>query len=120
MQNKIHPENGIVNRSFQFSLRIIDYCIVLENNRRYSMSYQLFRSGTSIGANVAEAQQAESRADFIHKMKIASKEASETLYWLQLCNDSQQYPDCIDLLTELQPIIKILNKIIVSAKQSNK
>ncbi len=118
MKNQNHPENGIVRRSFQFSLRIIDYCLVLENNRRFNMSYQLFKCGTSIGANVAEAQNAESKIDFIHKMKIASKEASETEYWLKLCIQSEHYPDCRDLLDELEPMIKIISRIIITSKNS--
>lgn len=108
--------NGIVNRSFKFSLKIIDYCTVLENNKKQTMAYQLFRSGTSIGANVAEAQHAESMPDFIHKMKIASKEASETAYWLSLCKESAHYPDPETLIYELEPIIKIVNKIIITSK----
>ena len=82
------------------------------------MSYQLFRSGTSIGANVAEAQNAESKSDFIHKMKIASKEAAETLYWLRLCNESGIYPHCHDMILELEPIIKIISRIIISSKKT--
>ena len=118
MKNQFHPENGIVKRSFQFSLRIIEYCYVLENNRRFNMSYQLFRCGTSVGANVAEAQNAESKSDFIHKMKIASKEASETEYWLKLCLQSPNYPDCQDLLEELEPMIRIIGRIIITSKKS--
>lgn len=84
------------------------------------MSNQLFRSGTSIGANVHEAQSCESRADFIHKMKVAAKEAEESRYWLILCQKSKRYPDTIILLESLQSIIKVLNKIIVSSKKITK
>ena len=76
------------------------------------LAKQLMRSGTSIGANVKEAQNAESKADFIHKMKIAMKEADETEYWLFLCNELKNYPNCESLLFELLEISKILNKII--------
>ena len=62
------------------------------------MANQLFRSGTSIGANVKEAQNAESKADFIHKMKISIKEVEETEYWLLLCKHSKEYPDTDMLL----------------------
>ena len=73
-------ENVIVEKTINFSLSIIRFCEVLEQERKYVIAKQLLRSGTSIGANVFEAQNAESKADFIHKMKIAAKEASETLY----------------------------------------
>ena len=73
-------DNVIVNKTIEFSLAIIKYCDALEKARKYVISKQLLRSATSIGANVFEAQNAESKADFIHKMKIAAKETSETLY----------------------------------------
>ena len=84
-------ENLIVGKTIDFSLAIIKYCEVLEQERKYVIAKQLLRSATSIGANVFEAQNAESKADFIHKMKIAAKEASETLYWLILCEKSDGY-----------------------------
>ena len=80
------------------------------------MANQLFRSGTSIGANVSEAQGAESKNDFRHKYKIAYKEAEETAYWLRLCKHAESYPFEQDILDEAQSIIKILGKIITSAK----
>ena len=73
-------ENIIVDKTIDFSLAIVKYCEVLEHDKKYVIARQLLRSATSIGANVFEAQNAESRADFIHKMKIAAKESSETLY----------------------------------------
>ena len=76
----------------------------------------MLKSGTSIGANVREAQDAESKNDFIHKLKIAAKEADETEYWLLICKASENYPDCDDLLTEVQSIIRVLSKIIASSK----
>jgi four helix bundle protein len=75
-------DNLIVNMTFEFSLSIVQFSELLESERKFSISNQLIRSGTSIGANVREAQNAESKADFIHKMKIAAKEANETEYWL--------------------------------------
>ncbi|MDB5193738.1 MAG: hypothetical protein JWQ96_3301 [Segetibacter sp.] len=83
--------NVIVEKSIAFSLTIISYCEVLEQDKKYVIAKQLLRSATSIGANIFEAQNAESKADFIHKMKIAAKEASETLYWLILCERSSSY-----------------------------
>src|SRR5688572_4821824 len=101
-------ENLVVKKTYQFSLDIIEYTEFLETHRRYSMANQLFRSGTSIGANVREAQCAESKADFKHKMKIAAKEAEETQYWLELCNDATNYPSPGDLREKLISIQKIL------------
>jgi four helix bundle protein len=76
----------------------------------------LLRSGTSIGANVFEAQNAESKSDFIHKMKIAAKEASETLYWLILCEKASSYVFEQNLKLQLEEIIRVLSKIISSSK----
>jgi four helix bundle protein len=73
-------ENIIVEKSFQFALKIVLYCELLEDKKKFVLSHQLLRSGTSIGANVREAQNAESKADFIHKIKLAAKEADETEY----------------------------------------
>lgn len=109
-------ENIIVERSFKFALKIVLYCETLEENKKFVISRQLLRSGTSIGANVREAQNAESKADFIHKMKIAAKEADETEYWLLICQHSPNYLFDVNLLTELKEIIKILSKIISSSK----
>ena len=74
-------ENVIVDLSLEFALDIIEYSEMLEENRKFVIANQLLKSGTSIGANIREAQNAESKADFIHKLKIAAKEADETEYW---------------------------------------
>jgi four helix bundle protein len=97
---------------------LIDFTEHLTINRKYNLSNQLFRSGTSIGANIREAQNAESKADFIHKFKIAAKEADETEYWLLLCNQSKHYPNTDKLLEQLLSIQKIISKIIGSSKKS--
>ena len=109
-------DNVIVNKTIDFSLVIINYCEALEQDRKYVIARQLLRSASSIGANVFEAQNAESKADFIHKMKIATKEASETLYWLILCERSERYRFDTRLRNDLDEIIKILSKIISSSK----
>lgn len=72
--------NVVLEKSIQFSLLIIEFTELLESNRKFVIAKQLLKSGTSIGANIHEAQNAESRADFIHKMKIAVKELEETKY----------------------------------------
>jgi len=109
-------DNVIVQKTISFSLAIIKYCEVLDKERKYDVSKQLLRSGTSIGANVFEAQNAESKADFIHKMKIAAKEASETQYWLTLCEKSDGYTFDVQLKVLLDEIVRILSKIISSSK----
>lgn len=98
-------ENIIVGKSFQFALKIVTYCELLEENRKYVISRQLLKSATSIGANVREAQNTESKDDFIHKIKIAAKEAEETEYWLLICKNSTSYPFNESLLADIQELI---------------
>ena len=108
--------NKIVDLSFHFSLKLIGYVEILEENRKFVIANQLLRSGTSIGANVREAQNSESKSDFIHKFKIAAKEAEETEYWLLLCKYSEKYPFEENLLEEIKEIQKIISSIIYTAK----
>ena len=111
-----YSDNLIVDLSFQFSLGIIEYTEILESLKKYNLSNQLFRSGTSIGANVKETQGAESKADFKHKIKIVYKEAEETKYWLLLCKEAKSYPTPPDeLYLTLESILKVLDKIISSS-----
>lgn len=116
MQNT-KTQNLIVELSFDFALLVISYSELLEREHKFVIARQLLKSGTSIGANVRESQNAESRMDFIHKLKIAAKEADETEYWLMLCKRSLTYPDCDELLLKCQSIIKILSKIIATTKR---
>jgi four helix bundle protein len=106
--------NLIVDLTFDFSLQIISFTETLETLREFNMANQLFRSGTSIGANVCEAQGAQSKGDFKHKCKIAYKEAEETRYWLRLCEKAENYPFEQSMLENIQSIIKVLGKIISS------
>jgi len=106
--------NLIVDMTFSFSLKIIDFTEKLENQKKFNMANQLFRSGTSIGANVCEAQGAQSKSDFKHKCKIAYKEAEETRYWLRLCQKAESYPFESQMLDDIESIVKILGKIISS------
>lgn len=117
MQN--NKQNIIVEKTLAFSLLIIEFAELLESKRKFVIANQVLKSGTSIGANVREAQNAESKADFIHKMKIAAKEADETEYWLFLCQLSKTYPNCEELQKLASEILKILSKIISSSKNSN-
>jgi four helix bundle protein len=75
--------------------------------RKYVIARQILKSGTSIGANIRESQGAESKADFIHKLKIAAKEAEETEYWLLLCEKSKDYPKPSELKTKLLSLQKL-------------
>ncbi len=112
-------KNQILKLCFDFSLMIIAFCERLDLEKKYVVSRQLLKSGTSIRANAMEAQNAESVADFIHKFKIAAKEAEETEYWLLLCACSKNYPDPGILLTRIEEINRVLGKIISSAKKSS-
>jgi four helix bundle protein len=106
--------NLIVDLTFKFSLKIIRFTEELESKRKFNVANQLFRSGTSIGANVREAQGAESKVDFRHKCKIAYKEAEETEYWLSLCKHAENYPYEEEMYNDIQSIIKVPGKIISS------
>ncbi|HTL82983.1 MAG TPA: four helix bundle protein [Bacteroidia bacterium] len=108
--------NAIVDLSFEFALKIVEYTEILEERRRFVISNQLLKSGTSIGANVRESQSAESRADFVHKLKISSKEINETEYWLLLCKYSSKYPDPKELLHDIDVLKRVSGKIIASCK----
>ena len=110
-------ENLIVDLTFSFSLKIIEFTELLESKKKYNLANQLFRSGTSIGANVNEAQNAESKKDFVHKMKVAAKECDETTYWLRLCKESKNYPEPDELIESVLIINRILSKIISSSKE---
>jgi four helix bundle protein len=104
--------NRIVDLTFSFALKIIEYVEILEEKRKFVIANQLLKSGTSIGANTKEAQNCESRADFNHKFKIAAKEAEETEYWMLLCKFSRNYPFNETLLNEVKEIQRIINSII--------
>ena len=78
-------DHTIQEKSFHFAIRIVNLCKYLQTEQKeFILSKQLLRSGTSIGANVSESQQAQSRPDFINKLNIALKESAETEYWLRL------------------------------------
>jgi len=115
-------ENPKYERSKLFALEIVKlYKYLVDTKKVYVISKQLLRSGTSIGANIAESQSAQSPADFVSKLKIALKEADETLYWLELL----RMMDAIDdlqfkpLYAECQAIARILTTIINKVKTAN-
>ena len=108
--------NLIVDLTFEFAFKVVQLTTLLEKERKYILARQLLKSGTGIGANVREAQNAESKADFIHKMKIAAKEADETEYWLMLLGRVDDHPDCKHLLEVCKSIIRVLSKIIANTR----
>jgi len=77
-----NTNNPLLTKSFNFAVKIVKLCQLLTGERNFIIANQLLRCGTSIGANIREAQAAESRPDFIHKLKISAKEIEETIYWL--------------------------------------
>ncbi len=120
MGNVIQKENLILDKSFEFSLKIIEIYKYLTNQKHeFVMSKQLLRSATSIGANCEEADSAQSHRDFIAKMSISLKEAKETRYWIRLLLYSK-YLVKNDILEECESIIKILTKILLTAKDNEK
>ena len=117
MRKELIENNPLLKLSIAFSLQVIDYCELLNSEKKFILSKQLLRSATSIGANAMEAQNPESKADFIHKIKIAAKEADETQYWLILCEQAPNYPPLNGLSDKLMELNKILGSIISTAKR---
>ena len=117
MQNELSG-NTVVDKSFEFAVRITNlYKYVVKEHKEYVLSKQLLRSGTSIGANVAEAQRGQSKADFAAKMSIALKEANETHYWIRLLYRTEfltksQYTS---INADIQELIGILTAICRTA-----
>ena len=112
-------ENVVKNKSFAFAVRVVTlYQFLIEQKREYVLSKQLLRSGTSVGAMVREAEHAETKNDFKHKMGIAQKEINETIYWLELLNETkylneEQYES---INADAVEIIKLITTIIKSVK----
>jgi four helix bundle protein len=113
-------ENAIKNKSFDFALRIIKmYKFLIDQKKEFVMSKQILRSGTAIGALVWEAEHAESKADFIHKMAIAQKEANETNYWIELLYQSEYLEEksYLPFIEDIKELNKILSSIIITSKE---
>ncbi len=116
----MYQKNTISRLSKSFALRVIKlYKYLLEEKHEYIMSKQVYRSGTSIGANIAESRNAQSKADFINKLSIALKEADETKYWLELLHESETINDkqFDSIINDLKIIIGTLIKIIKKLKE---
>jgi len=113
-------EYAVQEKSFHFAVRIVKLCRYLrEEKKEFVLTNQLLRSGTSVGANVAEAQQAQSKADFAHKMNVALKEAYETDYWLRLLNATDYLNDKAfgSIMEDCQELEKLLITIVKTAKE---
>jgi four helix bundle protein len=114
-------DNVLKNKSFEFAIRIVKLCEFLRKNKKeYVLSKQILRSGTSIGALVRESEYAESKADFIHKLTIALKEANETEYWLDLLNRTNylNVEQSNSLILDNKELLKLLISIIKATKSN--
>ena len=114
-------EGALQVKSFAFAVRVVNLCHYLRNEKKeYVLSRQLLRSGTAIGALVREADQAESKPDFIHKLAIALKEANETEYWILLLRETTYLAEneAESVMNDNKELLKLLTSIIVSTKQS--
>jgi len=111
--------NIIRDKSFAFALRIVNMYKYLIEKKEFVLSKQLLKSGTAIGALVREAEHAESKADFIHKMAIAQKEANETEYWIELLFQSEYLikESYLSINTDIKELNKIIASIIITSKE---
>ena len=112
-------DNAIEEKSFRFALRTVNlYKYLCEHHKEFILSKQLMRSGTSIGANVCEAQQAQSRPDFLAKLCIALKEAVETDYWLRLLHESKYLTDeqFSSIIEDCKELERLLTSIIKTTR----
>jgi len=115
-------ENLIQQKSYNFALRIIKlYIYLTKSKKEYTLSKQVLRCGTSVGANVEEAIGAQSKSDFIAKLSIAYKEARETNYWIRLLKDSSYLnkKEAESIIPDVEEILRIITKIQKSSKISN-
>ena len=114
-------DNVLVNKSFNFAVRVINlYKYLCDDKQEYVLSKQLLRCGTSIGANINESQEAQSKKDFLSKLSISLKEARESKYWIELLKETKYLTDkeANSLLVDLTEIIKLLVSIIKTTKKN--
>lgn len=111
--------NVVLEKSYAFALRVVALARLLRRDKEFEIAAQVLRAGTSIGANVEEAQAAHSRPDFVAKMSIAAKEARETHYWLRLLRDSKTGPadQVATMLHEADELIRLLTAIVKTGQQ---
>jgi four helix bundle protein len=116
-------DNVLVDKSFKFAIRVVRlYKYLCDSKKEYILSKQLLRSGTSIGANINESQEAQSKADFISKLSISLKEARESKYWIELLKETDYLSEneANSIIEDLVEILKLLTSIIKSTKQNIK
>ncbi len=114
-------KNIVKEKSFAFAVRVVKlYQFLVNEQKEYVISKQLLRSGTSVGANIREAEHAETKKDFIHKMAIAQKEINETLYWLELMETTNYLTkeQFYSMNNDAVEIIKLITTIIKNAKSN--
>jgi four helix bundle protein len=114
-------DNVVLNKSFRFAARIIRlYQHLKDTKKEFVLSRQMLRSGTSVGANVREGNNAESKADFIHKMGIAQKETDETMYWLELLKETEYLTvnEFDSIYQDADELLKLIRSIILTAKSN--
>ena len=115
-------DNILKKKSFEFAIRIVNlYKLLTSERKEFVLSKQLLRSGTSIGANVREGLNAQSKADFVHKLSIAQKECDETLYWLELLKETSYINESefSSINNDATELLKILRSIIITTKQKH-
>lgn len=120
---RVREDNAVVRKSYDFSLRCVKlYKYLCDNGGNYTIGKQLLRSGTSVGANIRESQQAQTTSDFIAKLYISLKEASETEYWIELLRDAGYISEkqAESMLADCIELIKLLTSIIKSVKENAK
>jgi four helix bundle protein len=114
--------NLIKDKSFSFAVRIVNLVKYLQSEKKeFVLSKQLLRSGTSIGANVREAINGFSKADFAHKLNIAQKEADETIYWIELLHETNYLieKEFTSIKEDAESLLKIIRSIILTTKQNS-
>lgn len=112
-------DNIVKHKSFLFAVRIVNlYKHLCESDKEYVLSKQLLRSGTSIGAMIRESKHSESKLNFIHKLAIAQKECSETMYWIELLHETKYLsdPEFQSIHNDAEELIKLLAAIIKTTK----
>lgn len=118
MQEQKKKDNLILQLSFELAISVVDFCAQLDSQRKWTFSNQILSAGLALGANIRAAHSAEGKADFIHKLKVAAKEAEQLEFYMEVCHASEHLPANDRLLDQLQTISSILNTIITTAKSN--
>lgn len=114
-------ESIVKSKSFAFAVRVVNFYKILNERKEFVMSKQFLRSGTSVGANVREAINGQSKADFIHKLSISQKECDETIYWLELLKETNYINETeyISMKEDAFELLKIIRSIIITSKANS-